>query len=66
MTPTEIKELQTAARADAKRKVKMRALSRKGFATRGRAVVVYYPDCDRFAYFVEGHRVNRSDIEVLP
>jgi hypothetical protein len=60
-----VKELQNAAKADAMRKRKMRALSRKGWATHGKVNVIYYPDSNRFAYFLESRRVNRSDIEGL-
>jgi len=63
-----IAELQQAAKADAVRKRKEGSLSRKGFKTHGRdgmVLVVYYPDCKRFAYFLRGRRVNRSDIEGL-
>jgi len=60
-----IAELQKAAKADAVRLRKVRALSRTGWAKHNKVVVRYYPDSDRFAYFLDGRRVNRSDIEEL-
>jgi len=60
-----IEEMQIIAKADAVRLRKARALSRKGWATHGRVNVIYYPNCDRFAYFLDSRRVNRADIEEL-
>ena len=64
-----LKELEAAAKADAKRK--RAGLSRVGYAAYrlpdGVLVIRYYPDCSRFAYFIEGRRVNKRDAaEVRP
>jgi hypothetical protein len=59
-----IPELQQAARADATGKYRRDGI-RRGSKTHGAVCVVYYPGCGRFVYFLEGRRVNRSDIEGL-
>jgi len=62
VTTMTIEQLEADAKADATRS--RRGKSRNGFATHGRLCVKYYANCRRFAYFVDGRRVNKC--EVLP
>ena len=61
ITGIKIKLLQNGAKADAKRK--RGGLTSTGYAAANRVMVNYYPHSQRFAYFLDGRRVNRADIE---
>ena len=67
--PTNYDDKPVAARADRSwkrhRNAQWRDGIRRGSKTHGAVCVVYYPGCGRFVYFLEGRRVNRSDIEGL-
>lgn len=61
-----VEALKAAAKADAMRKRRLRWKIHTGWAAHSQIRCAYYPDSDRFAFFLaERGRVNRSDIEPL-